>query len=367
MKQYFSDIIKILATEKPNRIADACAKLNSDTYRNYPQFLYKYRYFDKENNHIDSLEKDYLWSIYPKDYCDPVDAAVNLKLKAELKSIESWVYSHAGEIFYYNIPPKGMMQQKHGQTLAKYIEAQKHFVNEDGKIDFNAVRRSMLTEINKLPQKQRQEALKGFKYLETPEFEKTVEEHIKKTLYGIVNTFRENTLIACLTARKDNQKMWEDYSNNYTGFVIEYKRPYYESLTDEQKSLLVTLLPVAYYKRIPGVELLPFIRYTFQKDLYGKEIDISDATVKLFRQILCKRSEYSSEEEWRIINNTKENTIPFPYISAVYAGYKISDDNMAQLLEKCKKKNLPLYRQTFSGLSGKMTFEPVLEDALCVK
>lgn len=51
------------------------------------------------------------------------------------------------------------------------------------------------------------------------------------------------------------------------------------------------------------------------------DIEVRDAEKKLFRQLLIKKSEYSGEEEWRII--TCEQKIPFAIISAIYMGHKI--------------------------------------------
>ena len=360
MKKYFSDIINIVASEKTDCIAEACSLLTPETLMHYPKCLYKYRTFDDKGLNIDALENDYLWANYPAKYDDPVDAAVKLKLKTELKNIETWVYSHVGEILFYNIPPKGMKSQKCGQKLEKYIEAQTHFVGSSGKIDATAVCRSLFTEANKLPQKQKQGFLDYLKKLETHEFEEKVESEIKNTLDKVVNAFRDNRLIVCLSERNDNQKMWEDYSGKYTGFVIEYKRPDFCSLDDDTKQLLVSIFPVGYYKRLPGVELLPFIEFAFFKDLYGRETDISSANVKLFRQMLNKRIDYISEEEWRIICNSEQQKIVFPFESAVYAGYKTEDKDLAKLKDICQKKGLPLYKQEVR-ITGQMGFQTVLE------
>ena len=62
-------------------------------------------------------------------------------------------------------------------------------------------------------------------------------------------------------------------------------------MSDEQKRMFINLFPVSYYKRIPGVPLLPFIEYSFQKELYGRTTDISDAMTKLFCQLLYKKHE----------------------------------------------------------------------------
>ena len=359
MERYFKEIINQIVGGAPERPMQAVTLLNADAMKHYPEYLYKYRSCGKEHN-FETLEQEYLWADYPTSFDDPVDAAVNLKLKTELKNIERWFYQHLGEIIYFNIEPKGMAKSKHGQTLAKYKDAQAHFLDEHGKLSAQAAFSAMLTEINKLPYKQRQEALKAYKNFESPEFEKTVEDAIRKTLSGVVNSMRNKTMLTCLTERKDNQKMWEDYSGKYTGFVIEYKRPDYASMNDEQKRMVVNLLPVSYYKRIPGVPLLPFIEYSFQKELYGTTPDISDAMAKMLCQVLYKKYEYNSEEEWRLIGDGKTHKIDFPFVSAVYAGHKISEKDLSRLKDICQKKGIPLYKQEIR-VTGKMGFQTVLE------
>ena len=360
MERFFRNIIKQIVGSTPEHPINTATLLNADAMGHYPEYLYKYRYFDAEENGINTLKNDYLWADHPTSFDDPLDAAVNLKLKTELKDIERWLYQHLGEIIYFNIKPKGMAKSKNGQTLAMYKEAQAHFLDENGKPNAKAATSALLTEINKLPYNQRQKALKAYKDFESPDFEKKVEDAIRKTLSGIVNSLRDKTMLTSLTARKDNQKMWEDYSSKYTGFVIEYKRPDYAILNDDQKRMIVNLFPVSYYKRIPGVPLLPFIEHSLQKELYGKTSDISDAITKLFCQLLYKKIEYNSEEEWRLITDGKEHKITFPFISAVYAGYKIADKDLDSLKDICQKKGIPLYKQEIH-VTGKMGFRTILE------
>ena len=258
MKQYFIDIIKEIASETPEHMVNASRHLTPDSIKNYPEFLYKYRTCDKEHN-FEMIDEEYLWADYPTKFDDPIDTAVRLKLHSELKDIERWWYSHLGEILYYSIPPKGMKTQKHGQTLEKYKEAQKQFIDENGRFSHKAALVAMRTEIGKLPPQKQRELMKLYKDFERPEFEKKIEEDIRKLIDGVVNSLRDKTLIICLTERKDNQNMWERYSGNYSGFVVEFVRPDFALLSNEQRETISRMFKVSYYKRKPGISLLPSV------------------------------------------------------------------------------------------------------------
>ncbi len=180
-----------------------------------------------------------------------------------------------------------------------------------------------------------------------------MEDAIRTTLLNVVNSLRDKNMVCCLTARNDNRKMWEEYSEKYTGFVVEYDLT--KLLESDQCELISKLFPVTYYKRMPKVPLLPFIEYVFYKELYGKKIDINKATKQLCRQLLCKDFDYRSEEEWRIVS--EKHKVDFPCISAVYAGNKISNENQEKLKVICSKRGIPLYKQQFRLYNGEMYFE----------
>ncbi len=360
MKQSLLDILKEIAAETPEHIISVSDHLTSDSFNNYPEFLYKYRTCDKAYN-FDMIEEEYLWADYPTKYDDPVDSAVRLRLKYELKDIECWWYSHMGEMIYYHIPPKGMKKQKHGQTLDKYKEAQKQYVDDNGRFNHKAALAAMRSEIGKLPPQKQRDIMKLFKDFESPDFEKKVDDEIHKLINSIVNSLREKTMLTCLTERKDNQNMWERYAGNYTGFVVEYARPDFVCLNEEQKDTIARMFKVSYCKRKPGVSLLPFIEYSFYKELYGKEIDVTDSIVKLYRQILYKRQEYSGEEEWRIIKKSADQKIPFTYVSGIYAGSKICDKDLEHLKKICKRKRITLYKLKFNLTTGEIEFDTVTE------
>lgn len=323
--------------------------------KHYPQYLYKYRTCDKEYN-FEMIEQEYLWADSPNTFYDPHDSLINLRLISEMPQIKKWLWNHFGELLYYCIPPKGMQPHKNGQTLQTYIDAQSKFCDSRGRYSAQRAKKIMTLETKKLSPKNRQEIQKVYDYFESPAFEEKTEPIIQKALSDLVNSLREEMLVCCLTARKDNKKMWEEYAGKYEGFVIEYDMT--KAIDNEELLELIScIFPVTYYKRMPKVSLLPFFQYQFYFELYGREINIFESIKKLYKQLLCKNYDYRAEEEWRLIAD--KNRVSFPLISAVYAGYRISDENLNRLKLYCNKKGIPLYKQEMKTFNGKVLFEEV--------
>ena len=350
LKPYFEKIFNIAFANNFDANDELLVNL-----KHYPQYLYKYRTCDKEYN-FEMIEQEYLWADLPNTFYDPHDSLINLRLISEMPQIKKWLWNHFGELLYYCIPPKGMQPHKNGQTLQTYIDAQSKFCDSRGRYSAQRAKKIMTLETKKLNPKNRQANQKVYDYFESPAFEEKTEPIIQKALSDFVNSLRKDKLVCCLTARNDNKKMWEEYSEKYEGFVIEYDIT--QAVNDDKLlSLISHIFPVSYYKRMPRVPLLPFFEHKFYLDLYGRKIDISESVKKLYKQLLCKNYDYRAEEEWRLIADT--NRIPFPLISAVYAGYKISDENLNKLKKYCSVNGIPLYKQVVNTLNGNIIFKVV--------
>lgn len=356
MKQYFENMLEkiIFSTEQYSDVSSDCFTTTNITH--YPEYLYKYRSCNKDFN-FQMLEDEYLWADIPANFVDPSDSLVNLKLKSELPIIQKWLWEHLGELLYYSIPPKGMPPHKNGQTLKNYISAQGKFTDSVGRYNAQRAKSVMLLETKKFQPNQRKEIQKVYEKFESPEFETQMQKAIENTLTNVVNSLRNKNLVCSLTARKDNKKMWEEYADKYEGFVIEYNIAKATPQSDKC-SLLSNIFPVTYYKRFPKVPLLPFIEQAFYKDLYGKSKNITPTLKCLYKQPLCKQYDYRAEEEWRIL--ATKNKIPFPFLSAVYAGYKISDNNLNKLKAICINKSIALYKQSFNSFDGNMIFDKIV-------
>ena len=351
LKQYFENVIDNIVCQQ-----EKLNGLKPGDLQHYPKLLYKYR--DGTNDYdFQMLEEQYIWADIPMNFHDPFDALVNLKLKSELPAIQKWLYNHLGELLYYSIQPKGMQPHKNGQTLENYLEAQNRFIDTTGRFNAQKAKSIMILETKKMHPQNRARLQKAYDKFESPEFEKTMQQAIKNTLENVVSSLRKKHMVCCLTERKNNQKMWEDYANIYSGFVIEYNL---ENCAEypECYSTISKMFPVSYYKRMPKVPLLPFIEKVFYKELYGKDVSSFDASKKLFKQLLIKKHDYMQEEEWRIISS--EHKIKFPFISAIYAGEKISENTFERLKEICIKCGYSLYKQRFT-LTGEINYDLILK------
>lgn len=350
MKPYFEKIFNIAFDDDSDSNDEFSVNL-----KHYPQYLYKYRTCDKDYN-FEMIQQEYLWADSPSTFLDPHDSQINLKLLSEMPLIKQWIWKHIGELLYYCIPPKGMQPHKNGQTLQNYTDAQSKFCDSKGRYNAQKAKNIMTIETKKLKPQNRREIQKIYDNFGSPEFEEKMEPVIKKALSDFVNSLRNDTMVCCLTARKDNKKMWEEYAEKYEGFVIEYD----VNRAKDNSDLLSTvscLFPVTYYKRMPKVPLLPLFKYQFYLELYNKEINIVETVKKLYKQLLCKDYDYRAEEEWRLL--ATENKVHFPLVSAVYAGYRISDENLNRLKLYCSKKGIPLYKQEMNTFNGKILFEKV--------
>lgn len=347
VKQYFEErISKIISSNETD------VSFTEDDFKHYPRYLYKYR--DCEHDYNFQMIKDrYLWADIPANFYDPNDALVNLKLRSELPYIQKWLYDHLGELIYYSIPPKGMEPHKCGQTLQNYLTAQEKFKDESGKYNANKAKKLMFLETKRMGPANRLKLQKVYDKFESPDFEESLSNAIEHTLKSVVNSLREQNKVCCLTKRRDNQKMWEDYADKYAGFVIEFDLEKAYSHVECMKTIS-RLFPVTYYKRMSKVPLLPFIKKAFYKELYSEDVCDNGAEIKLFKQLLVKKNDYCGEEEWRIISS--ESMIPFPLISAIYAGYLISGADLSALKSICEENQIDLYKQRFS-LIGDMKFD----------
>lgn len=356
MRRYFEDVLeKMIAADLRKETLDISA-FGEQQLKYYPKYLYKYRTCDKDHN-FDMITQEYLWADIPENFSDPYDSLIHLKFGSELPVIQSWLYQHIGEILYYSIPPKGMKPHKNGQTLKLYRSTQEQFFDVSGRYNAKKAQRLMLVELNKLPQNERLDVQRLFEHFESDEFQKILEEAIYNSLVNVINALRRKVKVCCVTTRRDNRNMWENYAAQYAGFVIEYKTE--NALKrSECVSTLAQMFPVTYYKRFPKVPLLPFIQREFDKALYNRERDILPSIKQLNKQLVSKKYDYRAEEEWRIL--TPNNRIEFPLISAVYAGYRIREEDLNRLGDCCKLIGVPLYKQQLGVFDDLMRYEQVL-------
>lgn len=351
-------IDKVLSFYDEAELKESNDVLFKDNLKNIPKKLYKYR--NCNPNGFDALEQDYLWADNPTSFLDPMDSRIHHRLRYELPDIRKWLEMHIGEIMYYYIEPVGMRKKKGEFELDHFKAFQKNFLDENGNYNSSLAKKAMTIEINKLPVENKNKLKAILNELEGEKHKAELEKCIKEAILQYVNSFRESVIVSCLTEDNNNSKMWEGYANNYSGFCVEYLIDP-ARVSEKSKDVIINLFKIKYYKRIPGVNTLPFIKYSFNKELYGIDEEPIEENKKLIKQLVYKKFEYNSEQEWRIIlDEDVPKKIEFPFASAVYAGYRISDDDLKTLKTICEKKKIPLYIQRNDVLTNNLEYEQLI-------
>lgn len=346
MNTYFKKTLKALAEAVMRKETMSPDMLTKEAYDKYPKKIYKFRSMQKQSreNTLAMLNDEYLWAANPSTFDDNSDSRLDLPNDFE-KQIQQWFNSHLAEMWFYGLPRKGMRGKKFGHTLKDYIKLQNQFIDEKGKVRKQELTNALRKMLHGLPQQEYHRLRKEINSRLLQDSGNFIINGWKERREGIVNSFRNESLIACVTQTYKNRKMWEDYADKYRGIVVEYVLPAYDDLTDEQKVLLLHLFKVSYCKRIPKISLTPLFEWVFQKNYYGKETDISDFMAELYEQVLYKDKDYVAEREWRFVDCGKGHKIDVPFIRRVFAGYKISPENLKEIEMLCKERGYRLFLQ----------------------
>lgn len=322
--------------------------LTKELYEKYPKHLFKYKGFRGQGKQytFEMLEKEYLWADLPSNFDDSSDSRIAVPDDSREQLIR-WYNSHLAEIWFYSLKPVGMKGKKYGHTLQDYLDVQAKFIDEKGVVKKQKCIEAFSNMLVSMPKKEVLELRRLVKGNMIPDVPRLLAQEWESKSVEMVNSFRNDSHIACVTKDYKNRKMWEDYADKYKGIVIEFCLPRYEELSDEQKRMFLHLFPVSYRnpKRIPRISLMPLFEWEFQRKFWNREIELGDFLAKLYEQVLYKEKDYSFEKEWRFVDCSNENKIPFPFVKRVYAGYKISKQNLQKLKRTCKQKGFELYLQ----------------------
>lgn len=141
---------------------------------------------------------------------------------------------------------------------------------------------------------------------------------IEEKIEQIISSF----YIACFCESVQKDTMWSYYANNHKGFCIKY---YFHSFESPQ-----FVFPVIY------------------KDSKRIDIDNLDESI-MYKSILTKYSEWSKEDEWRIIlpyydKKDRGKVIRQPLPKAIYMGVDIEKPLRDFLRQYCIDKDIELYQ-----------------------
>lgn len=328
-----------------------------------PEKLYKYRTCTMQN--FRTLKEGNIYMPRADAFKDPFDYTLNFDLSKNVDKMHAFFLKHIDQLVYSGI--KGILQQN-GIIVPDFsIEDVRHirenYFLEDG---------------TRLTEKFEQDIMSKGTDVDNVLYRKSqdlVEYYLKdgsSQLIGLCERLaedvnrasrepRDTTLVYCMTEDKSCGPMWENYADGYTGFCIEYDFSDWENKQFEDVKNLIYIFPVIYLKERPVFDVIPFFETSIRSSVFGEAIDKDiPLQVELNKQLLRKEAKYSYEQEWRFaIKNRQNNIQPFPFVSAIYMGKDITENNIKHLKVVARKLKVPLYKQTLNYFGNEFRYEKV--------
>ena len=312
-----------------------------------PKTLYKY--YSPTSDNIFDIEKKRIWFSHPNNFNDPFDCQTGYKyLEYEKKTLLKYIENE-------NLIDKTNKEESFTKT-------------EKNKIVKSTTSWENYSYINKYYSATKRKILNN----KSDSFRKKIRNYLRKIRKDFklkIEKMKDiNIRAACFSRFKKRKEfykkiqMWSHYADNHKGFCVKYDlselkkkinlsiedHQYYnnrDEILDERVKALVKggLFPVTYSSKRVNIP------YTKIKKLKIKENGALERNKtlnkKLFKTFLVKSTNWSYENEWRIIIEGDicdyfDNKIPFPYIKKIYLGCNMKKKNIDALIEIGKKLNV---------------------------
>lgn len=343
----YKDIVEntILSNALSNEEQDKIiSPLNNYINARLPKKLYRYRTCSER--HFDAFFKDELWFSNGNAMNDDFDA----RLYYDRENIRNWMNS--------------FLIENKGQDLLNDILSVKLIPDEIEDILPGA--NASFAQIKNTPIEQITKAYK--------ELMEWASYNLEKVLENTTEGIRSLVKFACLAERIDSDLMWGHYSENASGFAIEYKFDEMSFAAPKRSGENVTcsLFPMVYqHNQIDATE---YAKWSFQRQILSRVSDqkIRGAVCLAFDKLnpcpdasmsikvaLNKSLEWKPEKEWRvfIMNDIQSMWEPYTCVtrkpSALYLGRKISAINQKILLDMAFEKKIPVYKMNINAKSAK--------------
>lgn len=266
-----------------------------------PNILFKYKYFDSEDNHLDILRKNKLWFSSAQSFNDPFDS----------------------NLFYTFDDVSYIIKYKWAESVLKLEEPN-------------------------LTKRQRDEFIKNrlYEMKQTGEISRLREEQLTKNYkkFGV----------CCLTSCNNDLLMWAHYTDKHEGFVVGIDT---KKILQIQNSLakinkLLLLHRVEYSSRIPNIN--------FYKSMLSNKWD--DDTIKL---LITKSIHWKYEKEFRLINWGEikvDIDLGSDAIKEIYLGCRIKDINKRRIMKIIDNYSSPVsvYQAKKDPNKFKLKFEKIV-------
>ena len=294
--------------------------------------LYKYRSFksDRIDDYLKALDEKYLWIPSASDMRDVKDSSLNIKLEKDFDELKDFVYDNPYLIALLLARKSNLFNNVEDKITKSMVnEVIKCIDSETGEIKSSlAVPALAKYKMDKTTAKAKAEEVK--KYIRTA-IESNEELWIKflDKIISISDMQRDNIHIFSMCERYDNNFLWDEYSE-CDGFCIEYDFNKAKNATIDIKRKLLMTLKVKYYENIERFSIADFFKRLIAEDMTQDFIDGQGIVV--LNQLLSKKKDYVSENEWRIIQYKTDNKMYVDLVSSIIIDEKGMNYERAQKL-----------------------------------
>lgn len=327
--------------------------------------LYKFRTCSERN--FKTLEENCIWMSPASSFPDQFDSTINVDFKQNQKEIEKWLHTNYPVLCFEFVEKlyeqRGLTFPYTYDVFLEYVntcldsegnpipDCEKQFLREHANSDELAQMDVILQQINMIRDKFAEK-----------------EDRVCNDLIEIIDQMRTRTretmLTYCMTEHFDNHVFWENYAANYSGFCIAYDFSAFDRRPFSDYQNLAFLFPMAYRKRKPYLNMVPFMDGAIRGIISGDSSWQADPKLNadMNLQLYYKDKDYEYEHEWRFsIKNENNCKQFFPFVGAIYAGKDVVPENLTRLAEIAKTLNVPLFKQEINRSKNGFDYIPVEE------
>ena len=289
-----------------------------------PQFLYKYRPFDKFT--FDMLDKGYVYLCPANHLDDPSECKVDFSYK-DIYDVQSGLIKH--------------------KCVESILEQLKPFTSEENFREVCNIVKNTMTQDGLIKRNYLLEVSPDIQYLipnrdiapiitllgDIPERldEPQQKENLEK-LIELAYDARECMGICSLSALKNCEEMWKNYASNSTGYCIEYDMRDYDKL--------YALYPVLYNDSRKINVISNLISSMIGEMVYILSYNQLNADRSQYLQMfLTKDEKWSYQNEWRLLGDAGQN-LQAPKINAIYLGKNVLEEDKIKMISYCQSHNI---------------------------
>ncbi|MCM1101978.1 MAG: DUF2971 domain-containing protein [Clostridium sp.] len=312
-----------------------------------PKKLYRFRNCTERT--LSAFDKDELWFANGSVMNDDFDA----RLYYDKKKIRAWL--------------KALVSDNGGLGVIE------NFINNTENVPESIVRiipnaGNIFSMLKTMPRDQI--------YLICSQLIQLISNDLENEIRCITDMVQEKTKYACFAEEITSNMMWGQYTNNSTGFALEYEFGdenviTYQCGTAGQSTVWGNLFPIIYDNQ--RLDTTEYVIYLFQISLLSQVMRASGFSYPnqwinaiipcpdefmVTKLAIKKSNDWKAEKEWRMFYVTNDTVLAAEKYScvkdkpsAVYLGRKISDINQKIIVAIAQEKNIPVFKMGLNDSS----------------